>query len=464
MKGPHKTCKRPGSEETASILVSAVVGAAVLAIVAGGFLTFVSNEYALNLRSHAWTQALHLAEAGVDTAFAEFNYYYATGGAAFDSSRGWINLGGGSYLRFVYPFYDNNNKPLGATYSYVHGVGSANPWVSGYGNCPTTPRGPVVWRRVDVVLRPITRFPAAMVSKERIDMQGNNVYTDSYDSTDPTKSTSNRYDSAKRQANGDIASNDTVTNTVDIALGNAEVYGYILVSPNGTVTFGPNGSCGPTFVPSERAGTVAEALSSGYLRKDFQVDIPDVTLPSGAGSWLSLGSINGSRTITAGDYQASDITIAGNSTVTISGGRVRLYVTGDIRSTGNSLIRIEPGASLEIYAAGSVRIAGDGVVNDALTPLNCQFYGLPTSTSWDLSGNGQWVGTVYAPNAALSMCGGGARGDMSGAVVARSITMTGQVQFHYDESLRRIGPGAGYNLASWKSWRYDASSSTWISD
>src|SRR5205807_1198961 len=53
-------------------------------------------------------------------------------------------------------------------------------------------------------------FKKGLVAKNSIDLQGNNVKTDSFDSSDPAKSTGGRYDSAKAQANGDVATNSSI--------------------------------------------------------------------------------------------------------------------------------------------------------------------------------------------------------------------------------------------------------------
>jgi len=129
-------------------------------------------------------------------------------------------------------------------------------------------------------------------------------------------------------------------------------------------------------------------------------------------------------------------------------------VTGNTSISGNGSIVIATGASLQIYVAGSVSLAGNGVVNNTGYTTSLQLYGLPTSTSWSVSGNGQWNGTLYAPEAALSINGGGSSGDVSGALVAKSITLSGNAKFHYDESLKKTGPIAGYLVASWQELRY----------
>src|SRR6185369_14172819 len=72
----------------------------------------------------------------------------------------------------------------------------------------------------------------AMVAKHKIDMNGNNILTDSFDSADPAKSTGGRYDVTKAGDFGDVASNDGIVNIV--AAGNANIYGHVRTGPGGT--------------------------------------------------------------------------------------------------------------------------------------------------------------------------------------------------------------------------------------
>jgi choice-of-anchor A domain-containing protein len=78
-------------------------------------------------------------------------------------------------------------------------------------------------------------------------------------------------------------------------------------------------------------------------------------------------------------------------------------------------------------------------------------YGLPSCTSIDLHGNAAFTGTIYAPQADYVFGGGGNNTqDMIGALVANSCKLNGKANFHYDESLKRNGPGIGYIPFSWK--------------
>jgi hypothetical protein len=459
----RRQCRHDGS-----LLITAAVASAVIAILIGGMLVYISNEYRLNVRSHKWNQALNLAEAGVDMAFAEFNNYWMVNpSTAFQASRGWYSLGGGSYYRYVTSYTNASGAGIGIVYSQVNNVGSSHPSIFAYGGVSGIPSG-TVYRAVSSVLANSSRFPAGMVAKNRIDMNGNNVATDSYDSSDVSKSSNYKYDPTKKQPNGDIASDDTITNTLDISIGNANIYGSVLTSPGGSVTMGPGGNVGSSFVT--RYGTVAAAQAAGAIRNDFQVDIPDVTLPVGASSWSSVGSISGSSPLGSGgsaSYRTSGITLNGNDTLTING-NITLYVTGNIDMSGNGQIVISSGSRLTIYVAGSVSIGGNGIANgvagDNNSDMNLQLYGLNSSTSWTISGNGIWNGIVYAPYADLTMNGGGSSGEMSGAIVAKSITMNGQVKFHYDEALRHSSLFASYDLASWQSSRWNPTQSRWIPD
>src|SRR6476620_3355968 len=106
-------CQRTHSQR-GSALISAAIGAAVLAFVAAGLLYYLSNEYNLNYRSRGWNQAMHLAEAGIEIGFAETNFQYYKGGssAGFQSSRGWSSSGG-VYSKVVTNLTDTAGNVVG---------------------------------------------------------------------------------------------------------------------------------------------------------------------------------------------------------------------------------------------------------------------------------------------------------------------------------------------------------------
>jgi len=132
-------------------------------------------------------------------------------------------------------------------------------------------------------------------------------------------------------------------------------------------------------------------------------------------------------------------------------GNARIYVRNNIQFTGQGGIVIGPNGSLKLYMAGAnAKIAGNGVVNKNGNALNFQYYGLDSNISIDISGNGQFTGVLYAPNASLALRGGGNNAeDFVGAIIANNITMNGHFNFHYDENLARSGPRSRYLINIW---------------
>jgi len=448
-----------------SLITAAAVSAGVLSIVVAGYLSYMSNEYNLNYRSHRWTQSLHLAESAVEIGFAEFNFQHSKGGNGFSADRGWTNVSGGKYTKTVTGLTDAYGQTIGDVTITVESVGATNPRILGEGVVNGALFGNSTHERgVRATIKKSSRFPVGLMAKDTIDLNGNNIAIDSYDSNDPTKSTAGQYDPLKKQPNGDMATLSTVVDSLSV--GQADIYGRLWTGPGGMPTLGNNGSIGPTFVNADRADDVADGIANGWIQNDFDVDVPDTELPAGADSWPapSAGSsINTDAVIEAGDWKLSSLALAATENLLITNGTVRIYVTGNTSVSGNATITIAGNASLEIYAGGSMYISGGGVINNTGDPTNNQFYGLPTSLNWYINGNGQWVGNVYAPNAALTLNGGGVSGHMSGAAVSKTITLNGGTNFHYDEDLASSDTGAGYVIVSWEVFRKDGNG-VWVAE
>jgi hypothetical protein len=445
-----------------SVLVAAIVTAAVLAILTAGLLSYLTSESNLNYRSHRWNQAFHLAEGAIEVGVAELNYQYKQGGAGFQSADGWTSLGSNSYAKTVANLTDNRGQIIGSLKVTAVGVGTVNPQFTGVGTVTSSNfGGPDISRAIQVTVAPSSAFPIGLVSKNTINLNGNNVYTDSFDSTDPSKSTGGAYDPNKKQPHGDIATDSTVIDSIGI--GNADIYGTASTGPGGTVTMGPSGSVGPTFDDSLRATTVDAGVDAGWIRNDFATDVPVPTAPTGATSWgtpalYSSGTVSSGGTITSGDYKINNISLNSHEILTISGD-VTLYVTGNTSITGNGQITLLPGASLTVYSAGSISIAGNGIQNNSTYAAHDIWYGLETCPSVSIGGNGNFTGAIYAPTADLSL-GVSGTGNYYGAVVAKSVTLNGNADFHYDESLKDIQGPTGYVAATWQELRLVANN--WV--
>jgi hypothetical protein len=137
-------------------------------------------------------------------------------------------------------------------------------------------------------------------------------------------------------------------------------------------------------------------------------------------------------------------------------------------------------AGVEIYTAGNIDVTGKGLGNIYTksstvttvdkkgntststvsteipgTPLSLQIYGTSTSTTTaqtiDIKGNAMLSAVVHAPNADLTVGGGGSDSiDILGSFVCNSIKMNGHTNFHYDESLAKVGGSNPYRINLWR--------------
>ena len=473
---------RQDSTKTGSVLVWTVLVIAMLSLIAVETLRLVTVKYQNALQTSTWQEALLAAESGIDLAIVELRKsLYPQPNHAWD---GWNNPPGNEVTGYELTTVPNaglNGTPMTIEtnvdaptqlidptnswqYYRIRTVGtipitgpartSDNPqdtklrrlslrWER-FTNGILTPRlltAPQVSRRVEAVVRPVSAFDQAIMSVGVVDLTNQNIVVDSYDSTDPTKSTNGLYDPAKRQENGDIATDGQL-----IEAGNAQIYGDVATN----------------------AGTVSGAANiTGIERTDFYQQ----PIPVGAPSWStwnsSPSSVTGTTTVNAdatkgsaaSRYTLSSISLSGNKTLTVAGNPngsqtyIEIYVTGNISVSGTGQIVVQPGVTATIYFAGNVDISGNGVLNSNNQPSDLMLYGIqpPTDTSEHVSigGNSQITASVYAPGHDVTVNGGGTNGHVYGSVVGKTVTMTGVSNLHYDERLGATGMVNNYKIVSW---------------
>ncbi|HJT80312.1 MAG TPA: hypothetical protein VJ719_03865 [Chthoniobacterales bacterium] len=465
-----------------SILVWTVMTIAVLSLLAAEVIRLVSLKYQSALQTATWQEALLAAESGVDLAIIELRKsLYPAPNHAWE---GWNNVpanGVVSYGLTTIPNAGLAGTPMtievnvDAPASFVDPV---NGWqyyrIRTIGTMPVTGlarvtdnkqdnrlrklslrferftngiltahaiTSPRVSRRIEAVVRPVSSFNQAIMGVSTVDMTNQNIVVDSYDSSDPTKSTNGLYDVAKRQENGDVATNGDL-----IEAGNAHIYGDVATN----------------------SGTVSGAANiTGVERTDFYQE----PIPIGAPTWASYNStvtnVANTTTLTANStpgasvarFQLNSINLSGSKTLTLAGNAdgspsyIEIYVTGDISFTGTSQLIVQPGVTAKIYFKGNVDIAGNGMLNKNNQPSDLQLFGIKptdgTARSLHLGGNGQIVSAVYAPDHDVAINGGGTNGHVFGSVVGKSVTMTGVTNLHYDERMGTIGVINNYKIVSW---------------
>jgi hypothetical protein len=450
---------RPRHHQEGSALVMTLLTAVIIGMTLASYLTLVSSQNVSTMRSLAWNGTIPVVEAGIEEALTQL--YYT--GLTNLSANGWAgradntyhksrDFGGGSrYHVLIKPFKIGKKEvpviectgyapaPLAPSSQFGMILGLSPSFGS------SEPSVPSVMRTVRVVASRRTPFDFAPVGSDSgIEMNGNNITTDSFDSTDPMQSTDGRYDPDKAGDKGDVATNSGLLSSLRV--GNADIKGRVATGPNGSPDVGPSGSVGSkTWVESGNSG-----IEPGYFSDDANIDMPDVKLP-----FTESPSTPGGRVVDqtgydyvldTGNYQLSSF--SGKVLVT---GNATLLVTDLVKFTGNDYIEIAPGASLKLYvAAPSAEISGNGVVNGTGKAINFQYYGLPSNTEVKFRGNFSYTGVIYAPDANFSLGGGGNNTyDFVGAVMAKTIKFNGHVHIHADLGIRPDFPIALYVVESW---------------
>jgi hypothetical protein len=67
-----------------------------------------------------------------------------------------------------------------------------------------------------------------------------------------------------------------------------------------------------------------------------------------------------------------------------------------------------------------------------------------------LSGTSSFIGAIYAPEAVLTLNGGGNSNNLMGAAIVKQVTLNGHYDFHYDEALASWGPAKSFTANSWQ--------------
>ncbi|HWX19614.1 MAG TPA: hypothetical protein VN578_06880 [Candidatus Binatia bacterium] len=420
-----------------SVLVIALGIIFVLGLGLSSYLLLMRWQYVSVTRSQAWNAALSMAEAGAEEALAQLNPSALLFSTNINSgANGWSLLSDGMY-----------HAPRGTlTDGYYDVAITADTlptiYSTGYVTIPSL--SATLYRTLKVGTGFGSLFRGPMAARVNVDLKGNKITTDSFDSLDPAHSTNGLYDPAKRKAGGDVATTLGVINVQ-----NANIMGTLYTAPGGSFTIGPQGSVGDVaWVSGGQSG-----VEAGHYKNDFNMDFPDVLPPYQTGLPPVDGTVGGTNytwVLGNGNYmytQGNGANFNSDDTILVQGS-ARVYVTGNFVMHDGASIIIAPGASLELYVGGA-----NTSISTVYNAGNCatfNYFGLPGNTSIGLTGNASFLGTIYAPNANLTLSGGGNNTlDYQGAVSVNTISMNGHFNFHFDENLKRSGPMRGYQITSW---------------
>jgi hypothetical protein len=273
---------------------------------------------------------------------------------------------------------------------------------------------------------PLPLFAYAIAARTNIDMNGNGLSTDSFNSVSPTLSNIGRYTNTMTSTNGDVA---VLYGTLD--LGNHTVVGDVFLGPTATLV-----------------GSASQV--SGTIRTDFNYCYPSV-VPPDTRSWFSLlATLPG----TAPDGNSYDYVFTNSVDLIVPNLNGKVYVgtnahvrllaqagkTSQVKVAGVGSTNGDHGTLTIYIAAPSFSIGGSGAIDGGRAAC-LSYFGLSSNRTINYSGNAIFVGTLHAPDADLLLnVGGSGTFDIFGSLIAKTVTFNGHFMFHFDEDLLTAGP------------------------
>lgn len=501
MKTADRTKLRIGQQETGSAFLVTIILITVLALVAARVCFMLNERYRYTFQANSWQEASFAAESGADIAMATLKSGVWTGwndqsgntvstsppvstqpppatavnvyktiyshnagegssrlavtvqidapSGLADSSGQWYRIrstGVSEMATTMHLGYEPSlldiNGHKQAHSNLLRKFSFTTDKSSGQLNLPQTARS------IEVIAQPATTSPwtGAITLANQMTMVGGSS-VDSFDSSNPAKSTSGQYDVTKRQSHGDIS----------------------IIQTNGSSDFNHNyvyGNLNYNGVAVADTDKVQGAITTPNTKTIQPVAKPTWTVYNPTPVVINAGS-GSSTTLTSGPagspqrYKLTAISITGGHTLTIQNpnpGQERyaeIWITGDFDTSGTGIIHQQAGVHITYYVEGHVDIAGSSVDNQSGVAANNILYGVGplgaiSSKVTITGGSGSFVGAVDAPNYKFSLTGGAS---IIGALIGNTMSMTGSASvIHYDEALARFnGAGmiSGYKVASW---------------
>lgn len=459
-----------------SLLIVAMILCAVIGISLVSYMQLGRSSLTISNRALYNNAAINVAENGLEEAMFAINKMVADESYSWP---GWRNNGTGSssaaWQKFSGFSFDQNTTGMVRVYVYNY-RGLQAPRIIArstitLGGATSAP----IEKWIEVTLRKTSKFSNGLVARTSIVFNGTNTSVDSWNS-DPDNSAATAavpYSAIVRNDNGSVGSISVAVDSVMIK--QADIWGFVSTGgADPTTSVGTGGSIlgsGSTYDP---ATWTSPTVDPARVSTDFSANFDPVTAP--VKTYVNLGgSINNDTVLPRGGdvpdadgnyyYSATSINLV-NKYLNVNS-KVVLKLTNTSGTVvdvggGTGQINVLAGGSLALYTEGDVKIAGQGVANgvdangdgtlsdaEANQPINFQIWGTKTSGTQDIkvAGNGVFSGVIYAPQGAVTVNGNGSVG---GSIVANTITMTGNANFHFDESLANFGGGNPFRVSKWK--------------
>lgn len=188
-------------------------------------------------------------------------------------------------------------------------------------------------------------------------------------------------------------------------------------------------------------------LPSGVVLKDGLLTIAGSTDPEKPSYFALNESLSiGGAAVTTVEVRGYVVLVVG----TTSSQKVKASLNPLIKISGSGGLMVGDGATpsgLYIYTTGNMDVTGQGILNSNTgdSAQSLRIFGTNrtgaaslTAQSFNLAGNANFTGLLYAPLADVKLSGGGSSGVFNGAIIAANVTANGAVKFRYDERLRLL--------------------------
>ncbi len=386
------------SKKRGSAIVLAILLVVILLAMGTGLLQLGLNSRIFAIRTSSDIMARCAADAGLTMALFRMN-----------EKKQETGLWDGSTL----PQAINEELPhCDATYSYT----VTGDLINGY-FVKSVGRANQAERTVYATLRLKGVFEYAILTKEKLILKPDTII-DGYNSMDPLDT----------DVEADISTQSTADSMVVL---NSDV------TVKGDVTVGVGGN--PDTVIKDQGATTGDRV--GGIIKDPLPLIPPPPLPDMKSDIIAKGETITLSPANSGQYGNITLSSTTNTGVLeISGGDVVLYITGNIDLGQSCELVIKDNSSLTVYTDGNIHCHNDIAIyneNPPQDPKNFQVYGTSEGEQYfDIKAKGSWSGTIYAPNADISLY---AKADFYGSSVCNNFELKAGRNYHYDEALRKVG-------------------------
>jgi len=416
--------QKQNRQRGSALMVTLFVTTALL-IGIGSYLLLIRAQYVSVARSQAWNVAMTMAESGAEEALAQLN----PGALVVSPDRtanGWGSPAAG--------FYGPVSRVVASSGSYsvvFSDVTYPTIYSTGYVTVPNL--SATLTRVIQVATTNVPLYNVAMAARTNIDLNGNGPSANSFNSALTNLSINGRYTNSMTASNGDIA---VLYGTLD--LGNHDIVGDVYLGPTATLNRGTN-------------------QVYGTIYSDYNYDFPSVTPPNTTG-WFTLSAPFLPTLAPDGNLYTYVFTNNADYIVPNMSGSIYVGTNAHVRlliQSGGTQSAVVAGngapvdSKLTIYVASPTFTIGSGVI-DGGRAANLAYYGLTNNTAINFSGNAAFTGTIYAPDAAITLTGGGSDDyDFVGSCIGKSIKLNGHFMFHFDEELLTDGPSRGYIATHW---------------